>query len=113
MLVVALSGSADEATKPTHNRLDNVYLRNSDQWSSLDTIIDTAWMYLVSKTNVPPSARYKFVVMIDRADTNNLAVISFGGGVAQQFWEVRVGASGKAQSYITGLATDVHRARLK
>ena len=109
LLTAVFGGSAGESEQRTQNRQDAVYLKGNGQWHSLEVLIDTAWQYLRFKTNVPPSERHRFVVLIDPTDTNNLARVSFGEGIGNRFWEVRIGFAGQAQGFITGSIGDIHR----
>lgn len=70
--------------------------------------MDSSWRYLKSKTNVPNDQRDTFVVSINREDTNELASISFEGGLGKQFWEVSIGLDGVPRAYTNGIAVDVH-----
>ena len=109
LLIVLLGRSADDSARPARNRLDAIYLKGRSQWHSLDALIDTAWDYLTSKTNVPAAERGTFVVWIDGSDTNQLVLVSFGAGIGKPFWEIKVGAGGQAQGYKTGSVADGHR----
>ncbi len=109
LLMVLLGRSADDSAKQARRSLKDVYLKDGKEWHSLDTLVDNAWRYLTSKTNVPPVEREVFVVWIDRSDTNHLISVTFGAGIGNQFWEVRIGPTGQAQSYITGSMVDSHR----
>jgi hypothetical protein len=110
-LLLACSGqSAAEDTMPSpQNPIGEVYLKGSDGWHSLGSLIDASWQYLTSKASVPPAARRAVVVSINRESTNELARITFGGGVGKQFWEVRVGLDGKVRDWISGSIGDLHR----
>lgn len=109
-LSVALLGrSADNSTQQTCRCLKAIYLKDGDQWHSLKTVVDTAWEYLTSKTNVPAVERERFVVWIDRAETSQPTAIVFGAGIGKQFWEVHLGPTGQAKGYTTGLMANSHR----
>jgi len=106
LILVLLGNSQEVVVRPDNCRLNAIYLKGKDRWYPLDGLIDTAWQYVTSKTNVPLSERRSFVVWIDREDTNQLSRISFGAGVGQQFWEARIGLDGQPGAYITGSTGD-------
>lgn len=111
-LILGLLGNSQEvAVRPDNCRLNAIYLKGNDRWYPLDGLIDTAWQYVTSKTNVPLNERRSFVVWIDREDTNQLSRISFGAGVGKQFWEVRIGLDGQPGAYTTGSTGDRHISR--
>lgn len=89
--------------------MDDVYIKSSDGWHSLSSLVDIAWQHLASKTNVPASERKTVVISINRESTNELVRISFGGGIGKQFWEIRIGLDGKVQNLISGSSGDLHR----
>jgi hypothetical protein len=109
LFVVLLGRSADNSTHQTCRCLKAVYLKDGGQWHSLETVVDAAWEYLTSKTNVPAVERETFVVWIDRTETNQPTSIVFGAGIGKQFWEVRLGPTGQAQGYTTGSMANSHR----
>lgn len=109
LLLAYWERSAEDSKRSTQKPMGDIYLKGSRDWHSLSSLVDASWQYVVSKTSVPPSERSAVVVSINRESTNELARISFGGGVGRQFWEVRIGLDGKVQDYLSGSSGDFHR----